>query len=89
LTDAELESLCRRHGIELDEGRHVLRRVKEKLQPSSPDGVELRSEHLGTVMEICALFNDLYHNAPYAQGQFWAIGEDVISWIRQKSGLPE
>jgi hypothetical protein len=97
MTDAELEALCRRHGIVPEEARHVLRRIEQKLGASqnetdrhgTPSGIGLRREHFGSVMEICAHLNDMLHNAPYEDGQFYSTGEHVIRMMRQMAGCPE
>jgi hypothetical protein len=83
VTDAELEQLCKRHGIPFDEGQRVLKRVLSQLEPPPPRGIGLKPEHLGSVMEAAAHLNDIMNDAPYEDGNYWAMGEAVIRFIRK------
>lgn len=83
MNDAELRALCQRHGIELAEAQDVLKRVRSQLQPEPPQGIGLGPEYFGSVMEVAAHLNDIMHDAPYEQGQFFSMGEAVIRFIRK------
>lgn len=83
MTDAELESLCKRHGIPVYDAQQVRDRVLSQLVADRPTGIGLPPEHVGSVMEAAAHLNDIMNDAPYEECEFCAMGEAVIRFIRK------
>jgi hypothetical protein len=64
MTDAELEQLCKRHGIPIYDAQQVRERVISRLVAKSPKGIGLSPEHVGSVMEVVAHLNDIMNDVP-------------------------
>ncbi len=87
MTQAELLSLCTRHGIDAREGAEVLDMVVTKLLPSRPDGIGLPPHAVGSVMEIVAHLNDaIWETRPFRGGELYATAEKVIAFFRHLAG---
>jgi hypothetical protein len=87
MTEAELEALCRRENIPLEQARDALELV-ETLREPHPRGINMPGDKVGAVMDAAAgLANTLYDNlsigAPY-----FAAAEEVVKLMR-RLGAPK
>jgi hypothetical protein len=86
MTEAELLALCRRHGIEPDEGREVLKEV-ENLTAARPSGIGLPPDAVGSLLEITAHMNDvLWETRPFNGGEFFSTAQRVVAFFREMAG---
>ena len=86
MTEAELVVLCRRHAIDLDEGRDVLEEI-EKLTAPRPAGIGLPREAVGSLVEITAHMNDvIWETRPFNGGEFFSTAQRVAKFFREMAG---
>ena len=82
MTDAELEQLCRRENIDVEDGRGVRKLFKDLCAPQ-PGGIDLPHDRVGFLVETSAslanaLFDDLSIGAP-----FYACAKQIAKLMRQ------